>query len=87
MLVHKSNPESIPTPLHIETVNIVDTYMYMVVETNEFAREYRVRKNYINSDLNWFLSGLQCTNIHNGTDLEITVENRNIYTLQNGPVR
>lgn len=28
-----------------ETVNIVDTYMYMVVETNEFAREYRVRKN------------------------------------------
>lgn len=45
MLVHKSNPESIPTPLHSETVNIVDTYMYMVVETNEFAREYRVRKN------------------------------------------
>lgn len=44
-LVHKSNPESIPNPLHSETVNIVDTYMYIVVETNEFAREYRVRKN------------------------------------------
>lgn len=44
MLVHKSNPESIPTPLHSETVNIVDTYMYMVVETNEFEGTKKLNK-------------------------------------------
>lgn len=42
MLVYKLNLELILILLYSEIVNIVDMYMYMVVEINEFVREYRV---------------------------------------------